>query len=384
MILALAKSHRLLARASALLVLVALGLGCPHRSPEWSPDGQQLLVLVGREGEACDAPASSLWLINATNGEKQRVKKPPHEKCRFLAVRWIDPQKFLAFTTQWEDGQVIDEGEKIWLGDSTSWKEVKGPRPNAARVTRRLPVVLRSEKGVSIVYPTDDEILAIVSLANGKTLHEIEPAEIIGPGPQGGFLVWRPEDSDTGGIEIAAISGDAQDLWTQSFSKLRKGIATKLDKKPLDIVFNDASTSHVPAGKQPAQWVGLVVNFSDVSWPQGITGFYVQLDAKSGELLHVVQGRGVPGQPMGNDESAWCGLSGSRGQGTPKLTRLDLKSGNPTAVLPLTGVGKNGVHGYSLSPQGNRFAVSVNGAPARITIHSSNDLAVTKTIELDV
>ena len=68
-----------------LLVPLVLCLGCPHRSPLWSPDGSQLLVLSGPKGEEVEKAASQLWLVNAKARTATRIAAPETD-LRILAA----------------------------------------------------------------------------------------------------------------------------------------------------------------------------------------------------------------------------------------------------------------------------------------------------------
>ncbi|MCH2375238.1 MAG: hypothetical protein MK538_13705 [Planctomycetes bacterium] len=368
-------------RSVPVCLFVLLATGCPHRSPVWSPDGSKLLVLAGANEEACDHSASQLWLVDVTTG-KGKTLALPEANSRLLAAVWIDNQTFVTFTGRWEGNSIAPESEKVWRGDGSKWTEMKLPRPNAARVTRRIPVLVESDGQKALAYPVGDEGLVVVALSDGKVLAEFEPAELIGPGAQGGILIYQPEDSEDGGVEVAAVGNDLKQLWAVNFANLRTSAAKRLGKTPFEIVFNDTSTSHRPPGNEKG-WVGMVMVFSDVSWPDGINGYYFQLDEKTGELKNVVAGHGTSGLPTGAKDSVWATLAPSRKGKLPmRVARINLTDGKPSDVAPLAGVAKTALHGYSLSPAGDRVAVSINGETPSVKIYKSDNLEELKTIPL--
>ena len=209
--------RRLISTAMGLCLLLVVSVGCPHRSPVWSPDGDRILLLAGAKGEDLETAASQMWLIDTRSGETKRLS-PPEPDCRFLAATWLSQRRFVALTGKWDEDYIESGSERVWQGDGTAWTQLDVPHPNEARATRRLPVVVKTKSGNALVYPTGDEAVAIVSLTDGSVLMTLEPAELIGPGPGGGFLVYRPEASDTGGSEIAAFSSDLALLWARKFS----------------------------------------------------------------------------------------------------------------------------------------------------------------------
>ena len=346
----------------------------------WSPDGNRILLLAGRKGEALDTAASQLWLVDTKGGGKKRLALP-EPGCRFLAATWLSDERFVALTGKWDEDYIEAGSEKIWQGDGSSWKQLDAPNPNEARATRRLPVVIESAKGKALVYPTQDEAVAVVSLADGSVLKTFEPAELIGPGPRGGFLVYRPEASDTGGSEIAAFDSDLALVWTQSFSNVRAAVAKKLGKKPLDIVFNEASTSHRPHGAEGDGWIGVTMAFSDVGWREGITAYYTRLEATTGELIETVEEVGISGRCSAAKGVLCAVLAPEPRKKLPeRVARINVAERKLLEGVPVAG---GEAHGYSLSPSGDRFAVSVNGAPSSVQVFESAALKKLKTITLE-
>ncbi len=372
--------RRLISAAVGLCLLLIVSVGCPHRSPVWSPDGNRILLLAGEKGEDLDTAASQLWLVDTRSGETRRLS-PPEPQCRFLAAAWLSPRRFIALTGKWDEDYIASGSEKIWQGDGLTWKRLDVPHPNEARATRRLPVVVKTKSGSALVYPTGDEAVVIASLDDGSVLKTLEPAELIGPGPGGGFLVYRPEASDTGGSEIAAFSSDLALLWTQTFSTVRAEIAKKLGKKSIEIVFNEASTSHRPHDGEAAHSVGVTMAFSDVSWREGITAYYTRVEAKTGKLLEAVEGVGISGKSSSTKGALWAVLAPEPKKKRPaRVARIDLGPRKGFATVP---VSAGNVHGYALSPSGDRFAVSVNGAPSSLLVFECGDLKKVKTIRLE-
>ena len=372
--------RRLVSVSAGLCLLLVVSVGCPHRSPVWSPDGKRILLLAGEKGEELDTAASQLWLVDTESGEKKKLSLP-EPGCRFLAAAWISQDRFVALTGKWDEDYIESGSEKIWRGDGTTWRQLDAPHPNEARATRRLPVVLETTKGEALVYVTRDEAVTVVSLDDGSVLKTLEPAELIGAGPGGGFLVYRPEASDTGGSEIAAFSSDLELLWSQKFSTIRAEIAKRLDRKPIEIVFNEASTSHLPHRGEGLDWVGVTLAFSDVSWREGITACYARLEAGTGRLLETAEGVGVSGASSSAKGILWAVLAPEPKKSLPeRVARIDLGQRRQLDGVPISG---GPAHGYALSPSGDRFAVSVNGAPSSVLVFESADLKNVRTIRLE-
>ncbi len=366
--------HTRRAIASLLCVAVLLvTVGCPHRSPTWSPNGQRILVLAGEKGEDVDKAASQLWIVDVTDKAKPRRSRiaVPEPGCRFLSATWLaDDDDIFALTGTWDEDSVVPGSEKVWRHRGGKWQALAFPTPNEARGTRRLPVVVTTSTGRAVAYPVRDEAVALVSLASGETIAEYEPAELIGPGPAGGLLLYRPEkNSDTGGFEIVSLDAQLEERWRQSFADLRSSIAQRLGRKPVEVIFNEASTSHLPrTGKSgaAADWVGVTMIFSDVGWKDGIRSYYVQLDAKSGALKTVAQGTGVAGKPEVRGGDVWAALAKDSLTKKPtRLVRIALETRKVIEELAV-GAGNDAVHGYAVSPQGDAFVVSINDSPPRL------------------
>ncbi len=170
-------------------------------------------------------------------------------------------------------------------------------------------------------------------------------------------------------------------LWTQTFSTVRAEIAKKLGKKPIEIVFNEASTSHRPHGGDAADCVGVTMAFVDVSWREGITAYYTWVEARTGKLLETVEGFGVSGKSSSARGALWAVLAAEPKKKIPeRVARIDL---GPRKGLDSVPVSAGNVHGYALSPSGDRFAVSVNGAPSSLQVFQREDLKKVKTISLE-
>ena len=368
---------------SGVCLLFVVAVGCPHRSPVWSPEGRRILLLAGEKGEGLDKAASQLWLVDAKSGDKKKLSLP-EPNCRFLTATWLNNEHFVALTGKWDEDYIEPGTEKVWRSDGSTWTRMNVPAPSEARATRRLPMVVKTRGGKALVYPTRDEAIVVVALGDGKTLKTLEPAELVGPGPEGGFLVYRPEPSDTGGSEVAAFSSELELLWTRKFSALRAGIAKKLGKKPLEIVFNEASTSHLPHGGEAGDWLGITMVFSDISWREGLTAYYAQLDAKTGKILTAVAAMGTAGKPSAVSKAVWAVLAAApKKKLPPRLAKIDVRTGKQLEVTPLAGVSQRAVHGYASSPRGDEFAVSVNGAPPSLRIYNTRDLKSSTVIALE-
>ncbi len=359
------------------LLLVLSSVGCPHRSPIWSPDAQHVLLLTGPSKEPLDEPASQLWQVSV-DGSARRQIAPPRAAQRFLGALWIDSKSFVAFTVEWEDGSAVDESESTWLRHDEKWSPLKLPRANATRLTRRPPVRLA---GGRMAYASGEEAITIASAADGKALKTIELAEVVGPGPSGGLLIYRVDD-ESGAAEIASLSPTLEETWSRKFSDLRREIATALGKKPLEITFNDTGGTHVRAEGSSPEWVGVTLSFGDASWRRGISGYYVQLDGANGRLLKCVDGRALCGQPMAANGHVFGVLAPKRSrEESPRLVSIAVDGRDVVHHRELRLESQDTLYGYSLSPDGQKFAVSLRGAPAALRIFSSK-LEQQEVIEL--
>jgi hypothetical protein len=363
-------------------VLVLHATGCPHRSPVWSPGGSRILLLGGKNGEEVDKAASTLWLADVSAGSARRLALPA-AGVRYLAATWLDDAAFLAFTVKWENDSAEAGSEKAWRGTvDGSWTELKLPPPNAERTTRRLPVVLGEGKDRAIVYHADVYTVIVARVEDGKEILKLDPADLIGPGPRGGFIVTRPEPENASNIEIVAFGKDLKEVWRKKYSALQNEIAGKLGKPPGDVAFNDTSTSHLPPTGEPA-WVGITLVFSDVGWKEGIPAYYVRLDAASAATLSAVHGIGLSGRPAGGGKSILAVLAPDAKAGLPpRLTAVSLEDGKTAAEVRLEKLTKEAVHGYSLDPRGERLALSVNGPASALWIYDAAKLGPPKVIDL--
>lgn len=256
-------------------------------------------------------------------------------------------------------------------------------------------MVTRSADGAprALVYPTGDEMVAAVDLASGKVGLEIATAQVVGPGPRGGFLVYRP-DADTGGLILEAYGAGLERLWTRPFAAIRTDIAKVTSTAPARVVFNDASSSSVSAG---GATVGVNLVFTDVSWNDGIRGYHAVLRSSDGVALAArgetcFSGVPVPTKPDAAGASwVWA---------VAPTTRRNVKTGSirafplgksakpapPSTDVVLEGVRKSAIHGYRLSPDGRRFAVSVNGRATRLLLYPVRGGAITgaaRRVELE-
>ncbi|HLU46800.1 MAG TPA: hypothetical protein VK116_01910, partial [Planctomycetota bacterium] len=290
--------------------------GCPHRSPLWSPDGKRLLVLAGPRGESPDLPASELWLVDVEKGAAKRLDAPK-DGARFLAGAWLDEKTFVIATGELA-GEETREGSEAWWKrsvDASDWTRLDIPPPSGARIPKRLPVVLHSKANgterIVLVYPTGWEDTIAIELEKREELWRGELTEIAGRGPEGGFIAQR--ETAAGGLELVSFDGAFSKRWSKSFSELREELAKKRGARPVDIVFNDAWTSHLPfpgargeaSDASERDWVGVVLWFSDVSWRDGVSGHYVRLAAKDGAVIDSVGARGLPGKPASVEGQAW-------------------------------------------------------------------------------
>lgn len=363
--------RRVACRALILLPL-ALVVGCPHRSPVWSPDGRHLLVLVGARGEEIDQAASQLWLLEVESG-RATFLEPPEDKTRYLGAAWIDKDRFLVVAGRWEDDVVVEGSGKFWLRSTAKgeWKQVPAPAPSEERVPRRPPVVLQRGDQTLLAYPSGSEAVVVSSLESGKEILRLQPAELVGPGTGGGFLIYRPEAGQTGDTELVAYTRSLEKGWQTRFSVLRAEMALKLGKKAVEIVFNDTSTSHLPLATRDPAWVAVTLVFADVGWRDGIPGYYVQLGAKDGKLCRVAEGLGLSGRPTASGTLAWYVKAPDPDtKKPPTLEGVALTDGSVQKSLPLYGLTKEAVHGYSVDPGGKMLALSVNADSPTLRIYT--------------
>ena len=359
--------------------------GCPHRSPVWSPDGGRIILLTGSKGEAVDKAASQLWLVSVESGKAKRLQAP-EKGVRYLAAAWLDDESFVVFTGKWDDGYVEAESEKTWkvTKDGAHWEALSLPQPTESRAMLRLAVVVGTGTERALVYPSGDEAVVVTDPAAGKERSRIEPAELVGPGPQGGFLITRPEPGDTGGTELVAYDNLLKPLWSRKFSQLRDEIAGKLEKQPVEIVFNDTSTSHRPLGAADGSWVGVTLVFTDVGWRDGISGYYVQLEAASGKVIAAIHGVGLSGRPASSGGAAWAVAAPDSKRGLPaRLQALGVRAANEVASNPLKGITKDDVHGYALGPQGQEFAISLTAETPVLELYSKDSPDKPRRIKLE-
>ncbi len=356
----------------AILVCI-LTAGCPHRSPIWSPDGRRILLLAGSGDEDVDRPAGGLWLLEVGAAKPERIDPPAPRRpsgvdlaIKFLGAAWIDADSFVVLAAAMAGGEVKEGSETIWRRNiaKREWTAVAGPAPSADRTPRRQPVVILSRGRPVLVYATGNEAVAAVSLTDGKEMLRMEPAELVGPGPSDGFLVTRTAN-ETGGLEVAAVGSDLKPLWSRPFSELSREIAARTGKKADEIVLNDTSTS-VRMGRPTGSEVGVTLVFTDVSWREGVLGYFVRLSGKDGALLATATARGLIGRPGAVSEgeaggSVWAVLppaeSGKEGVFIRSLA-LDGKGKGEQHEIP--GLKKTSVYGYSLSPDGKTFAAIVS------------------------
>lgn len=367
---------RAIRRITLLSALLALAVGCPHRAPVWSPDGSRIIVLTGKAGEDVDKAASQIWLVDAESGKAAQLSCPD-KGVRYLSSAWLDSASFVTLTGKWEGGFVEAGSERIWRVSEhgTKWDLVRAPPPNETNATKRPPVVIRSGKDAAIVYPSDAEAVVVVEVETGKEILRIESAELVGPGPSGGFIASRPQPEDSSTIEVAAFGADLKILWRQKLSQLREGISKKLGKQPVDIVFNTSSTSQLPP-KGEEGWVGLTLVFSDVGWKDGIPGYHVKLDEKTGGVLAAVRAVGLSGRPSIVAGRIWAVLApDAKAKLSIRIATIQAEDGKIIASTPLEGVEKENVYGYALDPAGKRFALSLTGSVPTLRIYSDAQAA---------
>ncbi|MBI4585780.1 MAG: hypothetical protein HY717_17355 [Planctomycetes bacterium] len=375
------------------LAYYLLLVGCPHRTPVWSPDGRKVLLLGGADREPIDKPASKLWLVDLPEGKakgsaRPAVLKPPQGggRLRYLAAAWLDLQSFAVLTVGWENGEPVDGSEAVWkvTENGQAWARLSGPPPSAERTPRRNPVVIPAGGGKALVYATGSETVAAVSLAEasgakGGELFKLEQAEVVGPGPEGSFLVYRPEEGESGDLELAAIGGDQKKRWSRRFSDLRSEIAKALGKKPEEVIFNDASSS---TPDPDGQTIAVTLVFTDVNWKDGVSGYLALLAAKDGALLSVSGATCLPGKPSlsrlaSGGYWAWAVLpfvdksSKNTAVGSFPIGELRGSTAESRGVrLELKDLPKTAIQGYGLSPDRQTFAVAVNGPTTRLLLYS--------------
>ncbi len=359
--------------ASMAFLLGLLAVGCPHRSPIWSPDGRHLLILAGSSDEEVDRPAGALWLLETGAAKPQRIEAPAPRprsgqalEVKFLGAAWIDADSFVVLAAQMAGGEVKEGSETIWRRSISKkeWTEVVGPAPSADRTPRRQPVAIQAAGQAVLVYTTGNEAVVAVSFDGGKELLRLEPAELVGPGPADGFLITRPE-TETGGLEVVAMGPDLKPLWSKRFSELSREIASRTGKKSIDIVINDTSTS-VRMGSPAGSEVGVTLVYTDVSWREGVLGYFVRLSGKDGALLATATSRALIGRPGAVSDGAaggslWAVLPMAEPGKDGVLVRsfaLDGKGEGDQREIP--GLKKAAVYGYSLGPDGKTFAAVVS------------------------
>lgn len=422
---------------SLSVIFLAFVSGCPHRSPLWSPDGKHLLVLAGPASEEIDSPASELWLVDVDLGSAYEIP-PPEPDARFLAGVWLDAKTFLVATAHVE-GDEVREGSETWwqraVGDGRAWQRLDLPPPSGSRATKRLPVLLEAsgELPSTLIYPTGWDDTVAVSLDTGKETWRGTLTEVTGPGPDAGFIAQR--ENDSGGLELVSFARDFRERWSMRFSELRDALARNRGLRPVDIVFNDASTCHLPfadpetrdrsltrpakddsgeekeadeadakgervnrpspsaveernavekrsTGVDPdtrqkssgedgenaaktqgdeTSWVGVVLCFSDVSWHDGMRGYYVRLGADDGHVIDFAGARGLPGKPASRDGRVWgvTAPESKAGRGV-SLSSYDLATGELARDIPLDDIPKSALHGYSADPLAARMALVIS------------------------
>jgi len=377
------RSLKLIALACFAAPLALLMVGCPHRSPLWSPDSKHILLLARSGDEQVDRPAGGLWLVDVESQKTARLPEPS-AGAHYLAAAWIDERSFVVFTALMDQGDVKEGSEAMWRGavGSKEWKQVAGPKPSSERSPRRNPVVLKTEKQQLVVYPTGSETVAAVDLADGKVISKIEPAELIGPGPAGGCFVYRPE-AETGGLELVAVGADLKPLWTKKFSALSREIGEKTGKKPAEIVINDTSTSArlgTPLGSEAA----VTFVYTDVSWRDGVSGYYVRFNGKDGKVLSATSATGIWGRPGEAGGAAWA-ITPAAERGDAVVIRSVPVSGGDGVRIELPGQKKSSVYGYALSPTGKTFGAVFGGAKVKLVLYPVEGQRVSgKPVEIEI
>ncbi len=350
-----------------------LATGCPHRAPVWSPDGTRLIVLGGQAGEEVDKAASRLWLVDVAKKAAQPLECP-EKGVRYLAAAWLDARSFAVATGAWQGGSIAPGSEKLWRvtgapNATVEWKALACPPPSESRITRQLMVPIREGSARALVYPAGDEDLVVAEVETGKTLRRFEHStHLIGPGPKGGFLCYRPAADDETVVEVAAIGSDLGEVWKKKLSTLRDAIAQRLGKKPIEVVVTEPSTSHLPLGGESG-WVGLSVVFLDVGWKDGVPGYYLRLDEKTGELVSATRALGLWGRPASVAGTAWAVLAPDPKAKLPvRVEQIHVEDGKTAASAPLDGVAKEAMLGYAADPAGKKLAVSITGAAGQVRL----------------
>jgi len=355
--------------ALLLGTLMCLGMsGCPHRSPVWSPDSKHLLLLALQGSEEVDRPAGGIWLVEPETRKASRLGDPL-PRALYLAAGWLDNRAYYVLAAQDGDGEVKEGSEGIWRGEvgSEKWTRIPGPPPSSERSNRRNPVAIQVGGKAALVYTTGPESVVVVEVAGGKELLRIQTAELVGPGPRGGFLIARP-DAEASGLEVVAIGSNLKTLWSKRFSELSSRIAARLGKKPMDIVINDTSTSEL-VGSPPGSEVGLVLVYTDVSWRDGISGYYVRF-SETGDLLSANAGMALPGRPRNGAGAVWAvAPARESGGGDRAAVRSFPLKGGEGERLEIPGVKRNQIHGYSMSPSGRELGVVVGGRGVKLLLY---------------
>jgi len=379
------RSLRRLTSYGLVAALLTFAVGCPHRSPVWSPDGEWIIVLGGAGGESVEHAASQLWLVAASGTTRRRVP-PPEDGVRFLAATWIDARRFVAMTGTWDDDTVLEGSGKTWTRgvEDDAWTRVDLPAPSEERTPRRLPVVLGRDDDRWLAYASGFESVTVASLKTTKVIRTLSPAEIVGPAADGGLLITRPDDASASSVLIA-LDDALEPRWSVDFPTLRDTFAARLGKKPVEIVFNDTSTSHLPLGgpapgtnaagagatSASTEWVGVTFTFSDVGWRDGVVGFYARLAAKDGAVLAVEHAIGLAGRPASIGAHAFALLAPQPKRDLPLAIgrfamAATLDGAGPVERFPVTAWKKEQVYGYSLSPDGRTLAVSIHDATSSL------------------
>ncbi len=369
--------------ASLLLVFT---VGCPHRSPLWSPDGKWILVLAGEKGENVDHGASRAWLVEAASGKK-RLLAPPVKGHRFLAASWTSAHAFVMVTGEWDEDIAVEGSGKLWKRgvNDDSWKAIDVPTPSEERVTRRLPFVIPRHGDARLVYPTGPESVTVVSLATESTIKVIALADLVGPAADDGVLITQTDDR-SGNTWLVALDADLATRWKVDFNHLRKTIAVRLEKKPVEVVFNDTSTSHLPRKRltNGADWVGVTLTFSDVGWSDGIVAYYVRLDAHDGSLISVMTAKGLSGRPESVDQHVIAFTAPEPRKKVPVALRaFDITGGAAIKATLFPDLKKEQVHGYAMDAEGTRLAVSINGTTPALLLFDVARLEQTRKVRLD-
>ena len=349
-------------RVGLLAALSLMIFGCPHRSPVWSPDQKHILLLAGGSEESVDKPATAAWLIDTTT---QKAHKLPHPAAGivYVGATWIADRRYAVLTAEGTQDQVKDGSEAVWTGEiGGSWRRLPAPVPSADRSPRR--VLFAMPKTSALVYSSGTEAVVVVDSNDGKELARFEPAELVGPGPKDGVVITRA-DGETGGLEIVALGADLKPLWTKKFSALTKEIAQLTGKKTSEIVINDTSTTRRIAAGTPNEETAVTFVYTDVSWREGIPSFVVRFDGRDGATRDVRSGRGMPGRPAFDGDLVWAVAPKANGDAVE--IRAFAKEA-PGPVEDLAGLKRASIHGFDLSPDSTRFAVSIAGPEPRLLL----------------